>query len=75
LGPGCRTDPEAFTFRPDIAALAKRAATPLVVWGFLLDAGAAFFSELEWASTGLSAEMGRTSVWFDEHGRGWSDGH
>ncbi len=38
--------------------------------GFLLDAGAAFLSELEWVSTGLWAMMGRISVMRDEHGRG-----
>jgi len=38
-------------------------------------AGVHHFSELEWASNGLSAMMGRRSVWLGEHGRGWSDGH
>jgi hypothetical protein len=54
---------------------APRPGTSLAVWGVLLDAGAAFFSELEWASTASSAMMGRTSVMLDEHGRGGSDGH
>jgi len=43
---------------------------PLRCGGFLLDAGAAFLSELEWVSTGLWAMMGRISVMRDEHGRG-----
>jgi hypothetical protein len=33
-------------------------------------AGVHHFSELEWASTGLSAMMGRISVLLGEHGRG-----
>jgi len=33
-------------------------------------AGVNHFSELEWASTGLSAMMGRISVLLGEHGRG-----
>ena len=54
---------------------AQRAGTPSPCGGSLLDAGAAFFSELEWASTASSAMMGHTSVMRDEHGRGDSDGH